>query len=156
MSILTLFLKMREMEQKTGEFYLLVYQKFAHRDPDIAKFFEILSKEETVHEKEVDLARNFFEEAQDSFKEVKNAVEMIDEILETVKKKRDYFIKNADSISSKEILNIALEIELDLEARHQEFYYSLSDEKLKNFLKYLILQDDSHVNKLKKKCRTEN
>jgi Mn-containing catalase len=47
-----------------------------------------------------------------------------------------------------DFIQMALDIEIDLEKNHQSLYYEVSDPKLKEFIQFLIVEDGSHINRI--------
>jgi rubrerythrin len=149
MALLTLISKLKEIEQRAAELYLLVCQEVSHRDPRLGQLFQALSEEERVHEKQVEMAINIFREAHDTFSEQPEALDQIGKVLGKITEKEREFKANHEAMSPAAILQMAIEVEENMEERHQTFYLNVHDDQIKALLQSLRNADHAHSQKLK-------
>ena len=149
MGVSVIFLKLKDMERRAGELYETISATVGESDPEIARLFSDLAADERIHEKQVELAQSIFMEARDSFLEEKTGQDLVDEVLETIDREKKTLKINTETMAPREMLRIAVRVEVEMENRHHDFYFHVKDEKLKNLFQSLKNADQTHIGRIK-------
>lgn len=148
MAVLSLLYKLKETERQAGDLYRLVHQKMALREPEVADMFRRLHNDERIHEKQVEMALSIYKEAPDQFAPQPDAIFLIDKVLKKIQDVAETFEHRHQTITPEEIIGMALEIEVDMEERHQSFYLKIKDTQLGALFKNILDADTEHVSLL--------
>lgn len=148
MGIYTIFSHLKNAEAGAAELYLFMAQKISHKFPDVGMFLKNLSDEEKLHEKQVEMARNFFLEATDLFLQKEDAESMLLHVLNKTEETRRYFLENWDTLTPEQIIRMVTHLELEIENRHHSFYIESTDIGIKTLVDSLRGADRAHVEAL--------
>lgn len=110
--------------------------------------FRRLHNDERIHEKQVEMALSIYKEAPDQFAPQPDAIFLIDKVLKKIQDVAETFEHRHQTITPEEIIGMALEIEVDMEERHQSFYLKIKDTQLGALFKNILDADTEHVSLL--------
>lgn len=149
MGIYTIFSYLKNAEAGAAELYSFMAQKISHKYPDVGTFLKNLADEEKLHEKQVEMARNFFLEATDLFFQKEDAESMLVHVLKKTEDTRKYFSENWDLLTPDQIIHMVKDLELEIENKHHSFYIESTDAGIKTLIDSLRGADRAHVEALK-------
>ena len=149
MSVLSLLYKLKETERQAGDLYRLIQQTMAVRDPATADLFKRMQSDERIHEKQVEMALSIYKEAPEQFAPQPDAIFLIDKVLQKIQEVSAHVERHRQTIMAAELISLALEIEVDMEERHQSFYIKVKDTQLGALFKNILDADTEHVTLLK-------
>jgi hypothetical protein len=146
---LTLLYKLKEIEEKTAELYNRISFNISPVHQETGRLFQELSSDEKIHAGQIGLAINICQESKENFFESENSENEIEKVRELIERAFRFIEKNSESVTPRELLEMSLKIELNLEARHHSFYINVTDEQLKQLFQSLFVADTSHVRRIK-------
>jgi len=145
-----LLYKLKETERQAGDFYQTIHQKIKFQEPQLAELFKRMANDERIHEKQVEMAIAIYKEAPDQFSPQPDAIILIDNVLQKIQDSSVRFQQEYLTLTPAEILDMAVEIEVDMEERHQSFYLKIKDSHLGALFRNILDADSTHIALLKK------
>jgi hypothetical protein len=148
MSLEKTFYQLKNAELRAGELYALIGLSVAITRPELGDMFNALADEEKLHARQIELMQNFFMQSKDSFLENPESEKMITEFMQNLEMTKNYFNQHFAEVKPRDIIGLALDLELNLIEKHRLFFLKVHDPQIKNLLENLNLADASHIKKL--------
>ena len=144
MGLLAIYSKLKEVESRTGKLYSLVSAKIATSYPAISILFRKLADDEIMHEKEIEMSKKFFMENKEIFFGKEDAEQILDQIFNKIDTINKYFLEHLENLAPDKLLDMAANLEWEMESRHHSFYVNCNDEGIKNLMENLSNKDNAH------------
>jgi rubrerythrin len=148
MSLGKTFYLLKNAELRTAELYALIGLTFSVTQPALTELFNDLAEEEKLHAKQIELMQSIFLQSEDAFLENPEAERMIGEFLENLDMIKNYLNQHYAQMQSKDLINLALDLERSLVEKHHTFFLESTDPQTKKLFENLNLADESHIRKL--------
>lgn len=135
---------LQEVENQVGDFYIQIYNKISDEYPALALLFKDLADEEREHAKKIEMMRQNKQDTSGFMDEKDDAIHIVEKVLAKIKNHRTAFQENPERFSPGELLELAIDMETEMEMRHYSFYTEVKNENLKKLFNHLVVSDQGH------------
>ncbi len=148
MALAKTFYLLKNAELQAGELYTMIGLSVAIIHPELSDLFNDLAKEEELHARQIVLMQNLFLESEESFLQEPETERLIEEFMKKLEATRDYFNQHYAELKPRDLIALAMDLELNLIEKHRMFFLKVADPQIKSLLENLNLADASHIKKL--------